>query len=483
MVQVVPVVMIDKPDALAALVERYGTVPMVVRIEPAIFPDLSAELVEQVRTSTWDFAVSGLTRPVLSMLPAGSQDLQLTSEIEALRALQLEAGPGLVDEGWDHTLPTVFARNGIRQVLVSWGEEAPLRPGVTDQLGEAVTVIPMVEFTGEDLISALQGQDPQGMIAVLTQSPRLGELIGLPTCQSTTLSAYLAENHAPQPLHPPVDRDWRNRIDHQPYTALLYRRMLRMAVTNPARLPAPAASLLMAAQSGPAYSGDPLPAYQALLHLRSEFENELRRGYPAAHLAQSDWDGDTVAEVLIEGTELSLAVDPADGTIPYLDHLPSAWPIGWVSGEGPIRLARTLRGQKHGFLEFSLLAVEETRSGVGVDLIHPTLTVEMRLEGAQLILTYRPNNRLDLRLGPELPLRLDPASSRVRVDGGEWWSVSEPSGKTGHRFRLEDHAHQVLVQLAQPGDLFFRPAADGLLIWVNWPVGSSGEYRVTLTVS
>ncbi len=416
---------------------------LAVRLPGYLLIGLSDSARAALPHTAWTFLVGGWTDPILASLPHSSRALQVGREIEELTALGLTELVGYVPFGWEPQLAALFAANGIGQVAVG-SVPALARCAVTDHLGQVVTVLP------------------------LRDQP--------PTVDTT--------EDRPERIQLPVDRAWARQIDANPEAALLYRKMLRLATRWPDRPPAEAVDLLLEAQAASWYLSETnrTRAHTALTLARRRLDQERRLGADWTKISQLDWDADGVGEVHLENRDLSLVIDPVEGLVKTVDLKTTGRPVSYLPGEPPWRIGRVLSQGEPQRLPFELEAVEEAKDQITVRMSHPRLAVDLLVKGTNLTFDYRPEADLPYdRLGPELVLAFD-HPVRMRVDGGAWLNIGEPDAHPGHRFRFDDGRSQVLISLAQPGDLFVTGAEHGVVVWVNWPV-NPGEYRATVSLT
>ncbi|MGH8928486.1 MAG: hypothetical protein ACRDWH_09060, partial [Acidimicrobiia bacterium] len=359
---------------------------------------------------------------------------------------------GFVPDGWEPSLASLFAGVGITEVFAGWSGEPPPTPVVMDHLGDVVTIIPL----------------------------------GVP------FAAALTERIWPR-LEPPVDRTWVRTLNEVPEAGLLYRKMLRLANNLPERVPPEAAEQIAGAQSANWYTADPdrAPAHAALAAARHRIDLTRRRSEDWTLLTVLDWDADGSDEIQLETSDLSLVVDPGAGLLLYLDHKPRMRPVTYLPGQAPCHLAHTMTGDQASLIKFELSGVEEARGRAGAILAGEGIEMAVAVGTNRIELTYRITEASPWqRLGPEIPFAFSD-TPRVRVDGSDWTSVTDPVAISGHRFRLERHDERVLVTAHQPADFFLRPVSGGAVLWSNWPlirdahVGTEvlgAEYRLTVEI-
>jgi len=426
----------------SGLVER-SEQRLAVRLRHDLLVALPNPVRERLARTVWTFLVGGWSDPILASLPEASRDLQIARELEELTSLGLTDLIGYVPFGWEPQLAALFATNGLGTVAVG-SENGSLTATVTDHLGQVVQVLPL--------------HDPPPSLVTAEGRPGRTQV--------------------------PVDREWARQIDANPEASLLYRKMLRLATRWPERPPTEAVELLLEAQAASWYltATDRTRAHTALTLARRRLDQERRLGADWTKVSQLDWDADGVGEVHVENRDLSIVVDPVEGLIKTVDLKTTGRPISYLPGEPPWRIGRVLANGTPTRLPFELEAVEEARDQITLRMSHPELAVDLGIKDTDLTFDYRPEPGLEYdRLGPELVLAFD-HPVRMRVDGGAWFDIGEPNAFPGHRFRFDDGRSQVLISLAQPGDLFVTGADHGVVVWVNWPV-NPGEYRAAVSLT
>ncbi|MFP3915706.1 MAG: hypothetical protein ACLFWM_12580, partial [Actinomycetota bacterium] len=180
-----------------------------------------------------------------------------------------------------------------------------------------------------------------------------------------------------------------------------------------------------------------------------------------------------------------LVVDPPDGSVRLWQDRSSPWTVTAVSPPWPIHLMRrlTIDGHEPALPRMAVEASTQGKSHASLTLTVPsagTCRVEVSGRTVTVELTLAPGD--PVRAGPEIPLAL--GRSRVRADGGAWQDVDDALAVNGHRFRITDGDHTVLVSSPRPCELFVRPLAGrGMVIWPHWLVREGGTYRLDITPS
>jgi len=420
----------------------------------------------------WTFLVGGWSEPVLAMLPESSRRAQLERELGLLRAAGIDRVAGFVAEGWEPGLASLFFGLGLAEVFVIWPDQPPSDPVLMDHIGDVVTIFAV-----------------GGALSPLVTDP--SALSGDP------VPASELQNRNRTRQEPPIDRRWVEAISRDPEGGLLYRKMLRLAQRLPERMPPEATEWLESAQAGHWYTPgvDRRTAHSALAAARHRIDLGKRRPADWTRLSVLDWDADASDEVQLETPDLSLVIDAEEGMILYLDHKPSERSVSYLPGQTPWRIAQAMVSEETRQITFALTGVEEARGRVGTTMLGQGVEVGLATRRDVIELQYRITGESGWqRLGPEIPFAFS-GPIRVRIDGSEWMTVAEPVALSGHRFRLEHGAEQVLVTALQPADFFLRPVSGGVVVWANWPLAPFGiqhgeppatrlgvEYRMTVEI-
>ncbi|MGQ0848423.1 MAG: hypothetical protein ACT4OP_04790 [Actinomycetota bacterium] len=437
------------------LLRRAGGFPIAIRLPGHFLAELDPATMEGLSRAPWTFLVGGWSSPVLASLPAGSRRLQIEKELDALRSAGATRFAGYVDIGWEPGLVDVFLATGLPDVFLTWPAPHPLRPVITDHLGEVVVVFPV----------------GSPICPIFTTDTRLeGEAIS-PDLLRAAGTVGRSE--------PATDRTWMARLEADPEGALLYRKMLRLASRLPERLPPEAAEWLMLAQAGHWFRepDDRSAAHHALATARHRLDLARRRSSEWVRLSRLDWDADGADEHQVETADLSLVVDHAACSVLYVDHKSAERTVSYLPGEPSWHLARVLAGDRPAWLQAKLVEAVAEKESAKVAMAADGLDIEVWVTGGELSLAYRPKPGFAYDLvGPEISLAFE-GPVTLRVDGGDWQETSQALAVSGHRFRLSDGRHQVLLSMDQPGALFSRPAVGGTVLWLNWqPTGT--DYRV-----
>jgi hypothetical protein len=461
--KVVPVARVTQPEQADAIVTRFGDTPLAIRIPGPVASQLLPATIGHVVAAGWTVLVGGWSDPILASLPESSRRLQLDREVEWWRKSGVEHLAGLVDEGWEPSLVATFTAAGLDHVFVRWLDPGPAEPVITDYAGDLIVAFPL----GSSL-------------APIVTDP--ADLVGSPASPRDLLRPPLLRRE------PPIDRSWVARFEDDQEVILLYRKMLRLARRLPERIPPDVVDGLGVAQAADAYRPgvDRTFAHAALAGARRRLDLGRRRPSEWSRLSVLDWDADGADEVQIETATLSLVVDPTSGLLTYIDHKQAERAVTYVPGQAPWQLAQVLVDNEARRLLLGLAGVVEGRDRAAATLTGEGIETIVAVSGSTVSLEYRLTGELECeRLGPELTLAFS-APIDLRIDGAEWEAISGPRAAAGHRFRLRAGTAQVLISLAQPGDLFFRPVPGGLVAWVNWPIiapaENAAEYRMTIEI-
>jgi hypothetical protein len=206
-----------------------------------------------------------------------------------------------------------------------------------------------------------------------------------------------------------------------------------------------------------------------------------------------DWDADAVEDLVVESHLLSLSLDPHDSCrLHYLDDKAAGWPVsaipgaqrpsGWtlcrlVDADGEVVPAR-----------LEVTTVREERQAVRLDMEgwvgEGRLACRLAVLGRRLSLRYRLEGAVPGRFGPEITLAMASVAARVRVDGSEWRPVIQPLSAAGHRFRLADDIHEVLLAVMTPALFHVGPLVPyGLVAWPHWDTPGSGHYELRIDLA
>jgi hypothetical protein len=475
-----------------------GALASVRELVPDAIATLAGQNVEWVRR--------GFATPSFAMLPEVSRDLQLRREVDALERLGIVPGGVMPAGAWEPGLVSTFARNGIDHLLLPSELLGDTGPAVVEHLGAVIPAVPVIA-SPPDTRGWLDGghrRHPDGLTVVeipadVDPAEAISAWRALPGCDLTTPAEYLAGHGIARRAFPPA-HPWQERLAASPAAELLYRKMLRVGRRLSDRTPAETVDQVLAAQTAAAYDPDPgthrlrLAAHAELVAAATVLESRGRGDWARAR--RVDWDADGSEDIHIELPDLSLVVDPRDGAaILYLDDKPSRWPATVLPKEPGGASAILCRFLPDAHLdtdplpvvELETVAVEEQRAGVGLTMEGDSgwglVRCELTVRDRSLTVRYHLEGLPPGRFGPEIPLALAAGTPRVRVDGGAWVEVGEPLALAGHRFRVVDDDHQVLVGSPTPAGLFVRPVpGHGVVLWAHWVTPGSGRYEATVAV-
>jgi hypothetical protein len=283
------------------------------------------------------------------------------------------------------------------------------------------------------------------------------------------------------PVHPPPD---------QPDLELLVRTFTRLMSRIPERPGVATLQALPAALDGEAFlpGADPerrRKVRAAMLAVRSAMEQDQRRGESWGRLRRVDWDGDGREEIELESHWLLAVFDPARSGLPTVADKTGRWPLSSIEGEPGWLVARHMDADESvTSVPLEVAGLEEAKDRLVVravdDLVQPKVTVEIVAGGRSLEIGIELNGDRPGLIGPELSLLLD--SPRIRVDGSEWKPVTEAMAAMGHKFRIADDLHEVVLSSLTPAALFLRPVGDGLVAWAHWNTDGTGSHRLSFRI-
>lgn len=409
----------------------------------------------------------GWSDPVLADLPLLAARRQLDREKLTLDAAGITPVGLWLDDGWDRTIPTLARDSGFRLVLVDAAVVDAGRPGAVDRAGDTVVMVPVATRPREsvDGLSAVR-LAPSDLEAFCQAHP--GRLI--------TPDRYLVDHLPGDPLEPRVMVPSRS-----PETEAFYRKLLRV-IADHAQTAAYDAVLQLESREFTT-GGEESDADVRLLETRRGLDRARNRGDSWVKLTEVDWDADGNLDLQVETYATSLVLDPAHGQILVWDDRIGGWPITSVAGSGPGVIARSL-GTDGTEAVPSRMWIDSRTEGPAEVRVRLSDEAGGRYRviaaGRRLTVEATPVATPGARLGPELPVRLDPAETRLRVDGGEWSELDGMQAVMGHRFRLTDGAHTMLISSSRPATVFIDLVAEaGVVLWPHWAVASGAEYRVS----
>ncbi|CAN5891757.1 hypothetical protein BH23ACT5_BH23ACT5_03720 [soil metagenome] len=438
------------------------------RSEPALADRLAAESV------SW--LAGGWSDPVLSDLPLPSRYLQLAREQAAMTMAGLTPSGLWVGDAWEPALVSFALESGFSVVFMDVGllPSSGGQPGAVERAGEVAIAVP-VGPSPEPFA-------PDGLRSVRVDAADLSAFCELRHGLLITAEDYLLNHHPGPPLSPAVSSPPR-AADTEPF----YRKLLLVAVGESDRKGN--VEELLALQSLEFVTGDGggVAPHERLITARRGLERGRYRGDSWVVVREVDWDADGIDEIQVETATTSLVVDPVLGLIDVWDDKARQWPIlavqpvmsasvckqlepdGSERRQAPLRLERRTEGRS----EAQLRLLDGAGGHYRVALTDAELTIEIAVAVLAAV-----------RVGPELPVSMEASHTRLRADGGEWTDVSEPLTVSGHRFRLTDDTHTLVISSSRPIDLLIRPLeGHGLNIWPHWTANGDTRNAVTLTPS
>lgn len=464
--------------ALARSLKSHPGLPLTLRLPGAAVEHLSQEegdLWAELRDSDVLWLAGGYSDPVLVTLPEEARAAQLRRERTAMEAAGVTARGVWIADAWAPDLVTMSTEEGHGLVALDAAlvEGRPGRPGAVERAGETVTA---VAVSPEATLPA----DPDGLVAIGIEADQLDDFARHHHGQLITPEAYLAD-HLPGPRLEP-----RTSTPRLPATAeLMYRKVLLLTREMGDR--GAGQDLLfglqtreMLAEGRPARSD-----HLRLIAARATLDRSRHRGDSWVTVREVDWDADGVDEVHVETAAASLVIDPATATLDVWDDKAATWPLSMAASTitGTLIRRETEAGVE---LPAAPMRLERREEGRGEALLvlegDDGSMCRVELKGRTLLIEITLAPDPELRVGPELPVGLE--RPRLRVDGGEWQEVDRPLEATGHRFRLIDDEHTLLVAAPRPCELFARPLPEGgVLIWPHWTTSEDSVYRLSLTPS
>ncbi len=414
----------------------------------------------------------GFSDPLLTTIPTDAARLQLERERTAMEVAGLTPGGLWIDGEWEPALVSLARDAGHRFVFFPAGllDEKTPTPGPIERAGTAVIGIPV-------LAEAPEGGTAE-LAAVAVAPPDLENFVSRHQAQVASAPRFLSEHGPGERLEPPL----RVPTPH-PAREQFYRKLILFTASQPGRRPVQDTLLRLQSRENllEPDGGDP---DVELLDATIALDRALRRGDNWVEVSDVDWDADGIDEVHIETAAASLVVDPAEGVLASWDDKTGRWPITAVQPPAPAVLVRRLvgdegvepaperlyvQGRSQGRGQATLLLGSENGSSVRLELDGRELSLELTVSAAEPV-----------RMGPEFPLRL--GSPRLRVDGGPWRDATEPLAVSGHRFRIADDEHSILISALRPCELFVHPLeTDGLVVWAHWLTDGTGAYHISMS--
>lgn len=445
---------------------------------------LDPDRVEWVRT--------GYSEPWFPLLPESEITRQLEDEASALVDAGVVPGPLWVTGPWATQLPGSFKRAGVEALLIAARSLDVPAPGVVAYLDAVLPIIPV--YTNE--LPDAQASDDEA-IAIEVSPDRLDEMAGTirdrTHCDITTVTTFLAHHRASGRRRPHID-DWEARFGSDADRFILHRKLVRLVTRVPDRLGAAAERAVLEAERADALSGGSLgAAHRAIVEARIAIDSDRRRGDDWWRVSRLDWDADGGEEIHVELPALSMVVAPhRSGAVPTIDSKRPVWPVSAVAGEPGWTLCRfsaDLEGLDAEPVELTEVRTTEARGpSVEVELAgeidHGNVEIDAEVHELTVTLRYRLERLPAGRIGPELKLNLA-AGTRLRVDGSEWLDVTEPVAVAGHKLRITDGEHQVVLATLTPCSVFLRPGLDGtgIMLWPHWTTAGTAMHELTIDMT
>ncbi|MPZ54779.1 MAG: hypothetical protein GEU79_18990 [Acidimicrobiia bacterium] len=409
----------------------------------------------------------GWSDPPLGSLPPRLVELGLERERQAFMDAGAEAVAVWLGNDWDPDLPLITETMGLTTLFVSASRfVTPVQGPVTvDRHGTVAVVIPI----SDDPVTGVSARaaDPGVVPEIATRSmPSFSDLV--PSGER----AHLSTPHVERP----------HDID------VIHRKMLRMANRLPDKLRPELVEPVLSAIQGANLDGRNglRAAHTDLLVARRLLDQDRLRRDGWSRIRRRDWDADGFEEIVAETGDFSTVIDAEAGSIIYLDFKPGSWSVFAIANEQESpdsALLRTFEEERPvRITDWAITEIQERR-GVASALLNDQderATVEITLDRNEMRLVYTLDDFPAARLGPEFRLAVDPTSTEMRVDGSEWSSIDETMSSSGHRFRIRDQEHSLLISSDRPLELFIRTTPDGVVLWANWLTAGDGVYPLTL---
>jgi hypothetical protein len=259
----------------------------------------------------------------------------------------------------------------------------------------------------------------------------------------------------------------------------------------PERLSSTTETAVLEAERATAFAGGSVTdAHRAIVAARVAIDTERRRGDDWWKVSRLDWDADGHDEVHIELRDISMVIAPhRSAAATTVDCKRPVWPASAVSGEPGwvlCRYASDLDGLTPEPIALAEVRSTEARSGTVELELEGTIgtgsvSLDAHVKGVELRLRYRCNDVPTGRLGPELKLAFE-STARYRVDGSEWQTITDVTAAAGHKFRITDGEHQVVLSTLTPCSVFLRPGIDGtgIVAWPHWAIDGSATLELVV---
>lgn len=469
----------DQVETVVEVLHEYPDLPITIRM-----PGSAVEILARTRPELWAtlaeahvcWLAGGWSDPILVHLPPEARDGQLARERGVMESAGISAAGLWTGDGWEPALISLALDAGLGMVFLDDRlVGGPVgRPGAVDRAGATVLAVPVG--------SIVANGDDDGLSPIRVSPDDLRATADRHRGSLTTPEWYLRDHLPGSRLAPTVSVPGRP-ADAEPF----YRKLLLATRQQPEK--SAGTDRLLALQSREYTTGthvDP-DSHRRLLEARRDLERSARRGDSWVVVDEVDWDADGSEEVEIETWTTSLIVDPAAGTLDVWEDKTTGWPITAVrpalagvlmrtmdgNGEEPPVRSMHLDRRTEGRSEAEVTLVADDGARVRIHLIDEALTMELDLPAADPV-----------RVGPEIPILMDPASTAIRVDGGSWTDADAPLALMGHRFRLRDGERTMLISAGRPTEMYLRPLDGiGIVAWPHWPTTGDARYDVRFAPS
>lgn len=458
---------------LARCLENHPGLDVVVRA-----PGAAIEHLAQVEVGLWTdvaehdimWLAGGWSDPLLADLPDPARRRQLQREAMAHDIAGISPTGLWLSDSWEPGLVTVARIAGLRWIIFdsSLLADSPSRPGAVETAGRSV--LGLATHTAFEMVES------DGLTGLAVSASQLDATLDTHRGRITTPDRYLAD-HLPGPALRPNLRPSPRLPERDAYYRQLVLLIERSGDTGKG------GDEVLALQSREYLEDSDLDPYPRLLEADSNLANATHRGSAWVDTEIFDWDSDGLDEILVETSAASLVVDPVAAELEVWSDRVANWPITAIEppvggllirrltmdGEevAPIRLTMTSRSEARSRVDLALTGQDGSRCHLALDGQALTIGIEIPV-GDQV------------RVGPEVPIRL--RHGRVRVDGGEWHPTDEPVALSGHRFRLADDEHEMVIASTRPAEMFLRPMPGlGVMAWPHWVTAGGEMYRITLT--
>lgn len=461
--------------AVADCLDRHADLSVVLRLPGAAIEFLTHTARHALESLDQDrvlWLAGGFSDPLLTRISPNAVRLQLERERTAMDVAGISPGGLWVDGEWEPALVSVASDAGHRLVFFSADvlAEKSTAPGPIERAGTAVIGIPVFPEAPD-----VEGD---GLVAVIVDSDGLEEFVSRHGPQLASVSRFLSEHGPRERLEPRLAVP-----EPDPSREPFYRKLVLRTAAQGGRSPVQDALLRLQSREhllDPGFADPEVDLLDAAIAL----DLALKRGDNWVEVTDIDWDADGTDEVHIETVAASLVVDPAEGVLAFWDDKAGRWPITAVHPPVPAVLLRRLVGEEGAEPEPERLFVQGRGQGRGQAFLSlgsdTGSSVRLELDGRALSLELTVSATELVRMGPEFPLRL--RTPRIRVDGGQWRDATEPLAVSGHRFRLVDDDHSILISALRPCELFVHPLeSGGLVVWPHWLTDGTGTYHISMS--